>query len=230
MAEQPDAAHRQINEAGDSVPSSQDSVTRAVQKLACLGLSCGISSSASSATANNGEFQATAAAETTAQGAQGTPFAQCGPVADAHRASTVGGLMPHMKQKHGSQVLLEDSVGQLRWLNRQASVHRGTIRSQRCRQCNSCGFDTPLREAQASGRSGQWSGNRAATSPELAASASRRTGGRQPASELPPSETSSSLIEVSSYSPSPARPRRWHSRDAWSFDTPRLGQRVSREP
>ena len=31
--EQPDATHRRINQAGDSVPSSQDSVTRAVQSL-----------------------------------------------------------------------------------------------------------------------------------------------------------------------------------------------------
>ena len=34
-------------------------------------------------------------------------------------------------------------VGQLRWLNRQACVFCGTVRSQRC---NSCGSDTPLRE------------------------------------------------------------------------------------
>ena len=33
VTEQPNAAHRRINEAGESVPSSQDSVTRAVQNL-----------------------------------------------------------------------------------------------------------------------------------------------------------------------------------------------------
>ena len=33
VTEQPNATHRRINEAGDSVPSSQDSVTRAVQNL-----------------------------------------------------------------------------------------------------------------------------------------------------------------------------------------------------
>ena len=32
-------------------------------------------------------------------------------------------LMQHLRQKHGGQVLLEDSVGQLRWLNRQACVY-----------------------------------------------------------------------------------------------------------
>ena len=34
----------------------------------------------------------------------------------------------------------------------------------------------------------------------------------------------------SSCSPSFAGPRRWHSRGAWSLATPRLGQRVSKEP
>ena len=71
---------------------------------------------------------------------------QCGPIADAHSASTGGGLLVHVGQKHGGQTLLEESVGQLRWLNRQACVHCGTIRSQRCRRCISCGFDTPLHE------------------------------------------------------------------------------------
>ena len=42
--------------------------------------------------------------------------------------------------------MLADTVGQLRWLNRQACIFSGTIRSQRCRRCKSCGFDTPLRE------------------------------------------------------------------------------------
>ena len=42
--------------------------------------------------------------------------AQCGPAADAHWASTDGGLMQRMGQNHGGQTLLEDSVGQLRWL------------------------------------------------------------------------------------------------------------------
>ena len=45
-----------------------------------------------------------------------------------------------------------------------------------------------------------------------------------------PSGTSSQLIETSSCSPSSAGPRRWHSRDVWSLDTLRLGQKVSKEP
>ena len=37
--------------------------------------------------------------------------------------------MQHMVQKHGGQLLLADSVGRLRWLNRQACVACETIRS-----------------------------------------------------------------------------------------------------
>ena len=111
---------------------------------ACLGLSCGTSSPAIPATANNEECQETAAAETTATGAQGIPSLRAlRPSCRRQWASTDGGLMQHMEQKHGSQVLLEDSVGQLRWLNRQARVHCGTLGSQRRRRCNSCGSDTP---------------------------------------------------------------------------------------
>ena len=49
--------------------------------------------------------------------------------ADAHSVSTDGGLMQHMVQKHGCQVLLADSVGQLCWLNRQGGALCGTDRS-----------------------------------------------------------------------------------------------------
>ena len=47
---------------------------------------------------------------------------------------------------------------------------------------------------------------------------------------IAPSGTSSSLIETSSCSLSSAVPQRWHSRGVWSLDTPRLGQRASKEP
>ena len=72
--------------------------------------------------------------------------AQCGPVADAPSASSDGGLMQQKGQKHGGQVLLADSVAQLRWLGRRACVFCGTTRSERCWRCNYCGSDTPLRE------------------------------------------------------------------------------------
>ena len=92
-----------------------------------------------------------------------------------------------------TEVRLADSVGQLRWLNRQACVFCGIIRSQQCRRCNFCWSDTPLRElrvgtgktaAQASGRSGRRHGSRSAT-PSGRAASTKRTSGRQPASELP---------------------------------------------
>ena len=54
--------------------------------------------------------------------------------------------MQRMRQKHEVQVLLADSVVQLRWHHRQACVACGTRRSQRCRRCNYCRSDTPLRE------------------------------------------------------------------------------------
>ena len=46
-----------------------------------------------------------------------------------------GGLMQHMEQKHGGQLLLPESAGQLRRLDRAACVVCGTIRSQRCNRC-----------------------------------------------------------------------------------------------
>ena len=63
VAGEPDASHRRINEAGDSVPTA----TTGRSEPAYLGLPCGTRSSASSATANNEERQKTAQTETNAQ-------------------------------------------------------------------------------------------------------------------------------------------------------------------
>ena len=153
-------------------------------------------------------------------------------VADAHLASTDGGLMQHMGQKRGGQVLLADSVGQLRWLNRQSCVFCGTqitvVPPVQLLRKLGLGHFPGQTTTRASGRSGQRYGSRSATPSGLAASTSRRTSGRQPASELPYRDVG--LTETSSCSPSFARPRRWHSHGAWSLDTPRLGQKVSKEP
>ena len=85
----------------------------------------------------------------------------------------------------GGQVLLEDSVGQLRWLNRQACVLLWHCQIaamspvQRLRERHSSprtsrwGHLPGQTTARASGCSGQRSGSRSATSSELAASASR---------------------------------------------------------
>ena len=117
------------------------------------------------------------------------------------------------------QVLLVVSVGQLRWLNRQACVCCGTTRSHRCRQCNSCGSDTPLRGFRF-GRTP----SRTDDSPDIRTqrpavratrsatpSGPRRTSGRQPASELPhPGRRSDRPRQAAALRASPG-PRRWHS-------------------
>ena len=93
VTEQPNAAHRRINEAGDSVPSSQDSVTRGSSGLAHLGFTCGTSSPASPATVDGEELQEAASTETTAQGVPSL----CAVWSRSRRpASTDGGLMQHM--------------------------------------------------------------------------------------------------------------------------------------
>ena len=155
--------------------------------------------------------------------------ARCGPVADAHWASTDGGRW------------LMTVWGQLRWLNRQTCVHCGTIRSQRCRRCNSCGFDTPLREL----RVGDTFQDGRQPRQQDAAASGLATGQQLPQSSqpVPQGETlddsplpNCSIRDVvltdrdKQLLPSSAGHRRWHSRDVWSLDTPRLGQKVSKEP
>ena len=51
-----------------------------------------------------------------------------------------------MRQKHGGPLLLPDSVGQLRRLDRAACVVCRTIRSPRCNRCGLRNSNTPLRE------------------------------------------------------------------------------------
>ena len=244
ITERPNAAHRRINQAEDSIPSSQDSVTRAVQNLRISDSPAAPAALPAPATpASNWEFHKTAAEKKKPrEPREYLGCAQCGPLADAHLASTDGGLMQHLAQNQGGQVLLVVSVGQLRWLNRQACVCCGTTRSHRCRQCNSCGSDTPLRGFRV-GRTP----SRTDDSPDIR---TQRPAVRQPVSNslrarsqylqenlwttarfrTALSGTSFRLTETSSCSPSFAGPRRWHSRDAGSLDTPRLGQKVSKEP
>ena len=147
VAEQPDATHRRISEAGDLVPSSQDPATRTVQNL-CISESP-VASAALPAPPppTMGSSRRPPRPKQQPREPRNT-FAvrSAGPVADAHRASTDGVLVQHVGQKHGGQTLLEGGVGLLRCLNRQPCVHCDTVRSQRCRRCNSCGFGTPLRE------------------------------------------------------------------------------------
>ena len=120
-------------------------------------------------------------------------WAECGPDPPSHKASTDQVSMQHMGQKHGGQQLLPESVAQLRQLDRAACAVCGTITSQRCNRCGFCNSNTPLRElrvgeyfsgqttAQTAECSARRCDHRSATSSELAASAPRRTSGRQPA-------------------------------------------------
>ena len=139
----PDPAHRRINEAGDPVPSSQDSVTRAVQNLP-------ISDSPTASMASPAPPLPTMGNSRRQPRAKQQPreylrCAHCGSDPAAHVASSDHGLMRHMGQKHGGQRLLPESIGQLRHLGRGAFVVRGAIRSRRCNRCSFCN-NTPLRE------------------------------------------------------------------------------------
>ena len=98
--------HSLINEAGDSVPSSQDSVTRAVQNL-CISDSP-VAPAALPAPPPPTTRNARRPPRPKQMPREYLRCAQCGPVADAHLASTDGGLMQHKRQKHGGQVLLAD--------------------------------------------------------------------------------------------------------------------------
>ena len=141
MTEQSDPAHRRINEAGDSVPSSQESVTRAVQNLRiwdqrlpwpyqpqCPQREI---SGHSHGRNNTREY---------------LRCAQCGSDPAAHVASSDHGLVRHMGQKHGRQRLLYGSIGQLRHFDRVACVVCGAVRSRRCHSCSFCNSNTSRRE------------------------------------------------------------------------------------
>ena len=125
VTEQPNATHRRIDEAGDSVPSGQDSMTRRVQNLR-------ISHSPAASAALPAPPPATMRNPRRPPRRNQKPreylrCAQCAPDPAAHTASTGGVLMRPVRQKHGGQLLLPDSVGQLRWLDRQACVVCGAI-------------------------------------------------------------------------------------------------------
>ena len=119
----------------NSVPGLSDEGS---SEPAHLGSSCSTHGSASPTTVDNREFKETATV-------QRVP-SLCGPDPAAHMASTDGGLMQHIGQKHGEQQLLPESVGQLRRLDRAVCVVCGTIRSQRCNRCGLCQSKTPLHE------------------------------------------------------------------------------------
>ena len=143
--------------------------------------------------------------------------AQCGPDPAAHMASTDGGLMQRKNTEDSCcfQTVRGNWAGLIA-----ACVACGTIRSQRCRQCNLCGSDTLLRELRDGDtfRIDDSPGirmQRPVVRQPVTASTSRRTSGRL-------SGTSFSQNETSICSPNFAGPRRWHSLGAWSLVVPQL--------
>ena len=73
--------------------------------------------------------------------------AQCGPDPAAFTGATDHGLMLLMVQKHGGQQLTQESVAQLRNLDRAACEACDTIRSRRCHRCRFCKSDKPLQSS-----------------------------------------------------------------------------------
>ena len=163
VTEQPNAAHRRINEAGDSVTSTKDSVTRAVQNLR-------ISDSP-------------APPPPTMRNARRPPRPKQKPRSTSATRS-VDQLPPlTWRPSHAAYGAENTEVRccvQTEWGDYAGPVARpvlpvGTIRSSRCRRCNFRGSDTPLRElrvgghlpgqttARASGRGGQRYGSQSAT-------------------------------------------------------------------
>ena len=128
-------------------------------------------------------------------------------------------------------MLLADSVGQLRWWDHQIaavspvqqlwkrhSSPRTSLRT-RSRTDDSLG----IRTRQAAVR------QLVSNFPRALSQCAQETLLTTARFHTAPSETSSSQNEKSIYSPSFAGPPRWHSRDAWSLETPRLGQKASKE-
>ena len=135
VTEQPNVTHRRINEAGDSVPSSQDSVTSVVQNLR---ISFPAAPAALPAPPPQTMRNIRRPPKPKHMPREYLRCAQCGPDPAAYKASTDGGLMQHMEQKHGGQLLLPESVVLLRRLDRAACVACGTMRSQPLRELRVC--------------------------------------------------------------------------------------------
>ena len=164
--------------------------------------------------------------------------AQRGPDPSAFRRASDHGLMLHMVQKHGFFQLIQESVAKLRNLDRAACVDCDTIRSQRCRRCNFCGSDTPLRDLifgdtfqdhrQPGHQDAAPDGSPTVEQPPHSSQTTRSMTAR---SRTAPLGTSFSQNATSSYSPNFAEPPQWLSHAASSLAMPRRrrGQKASKE-
>ena len=133
-----------VNEAGDSVPSSQESVTRAIQNLRISDHPSGLHGLPAPPTPAVGNPRRQPRPKQ--QPREYLRCAQCGSDPAAHVASSDHGLMLRMGQEHGGQRLLSKSIGQLRHLDRGPCMVCGATRSRRCNRCSFCNSHTPLRE------------------------------------------------------------------------------------
>ena len=106
--EQPNPTHRRINEAGDSVLSSQDAVTRAVQNLRISDSPASMASPAPPVPAVGNRWRQPRPKQ---QPREYLRCAQCGSDPAAHVASSDHGLTLHTGQKHGGQRLMSESIG-----------------------------------------------------------------------------------------------------------------------
>ena len=114
------ARRTSINEAGDAVPGSQDSITRGVQNLQLADVPA-------AQPVRRSEPRHQRAYRTTASPPKSVPTmcsVRRGP-ACLHRQ-----FRQWMSEKHGGQTLTQESVAQLRRLDRAACVTCGTIRSR----------------------------------------------------------------------------------------------------
>ena len=138
-----------------------------------------------------------------------------------------------MGHKHGGQAFLQESVAQLRQLDRAACVFCGTIRSRRGNRCDHCKKDTATWDIAV----GDIFQHRRQPGDQDAA-ASPPNPHQTPLSSQPvpapfrtaQSATSLSQSQTGSCSPTSAEPQQWPFRAALYPGTPPRGQRALKEP
>ena len=141
----PSVRRTRINEAGDAVPGSQDSITRGVRNQHFAGVPAAQPDQVNRAPSTMPNPRRLSQERSRHQRAF-LWCAQCGADPQAFVGSTDPGLMIHMGQKHGGQSLIRESVAELRQLDRAACVICGTIRSRRGNHCNHCRADSATRD------------------------------------------------------------------------------------
>ena len=143
--EEPSARRTRINEAGDAVPGSQDSISRGAQNLQLADLPAAQPLLAA---------RLPPTMPTSWRPAQQRPNHQRASLQSAQRGADPARThwtyrwwsRGHMSQTHGGQTLTQESVAQLLQLDRVACAMCGTTRSRRGNRCNHCQIDTATRD------------------------------------------------------------------------------------